>query len=576
LLTLNAGETDIGSLLSNNIVLSIPYFQRAYKWDASKTKQLCNDLLTLVDEDETAHFLGAIIVHPRPTNPSDPKIFEVIDGQQRLTTLVILLAAIAKVYCSMNEHEDAARLFENYLVVTKKTSLASNAKLHSSRDDRCGMNALLGDLLADEKFSEHLSGFQFKKLAATPGAEGRVLKNYKIAIRFFKDQLEDGGRERVDALYGALVQAVTVVQIVVKDPTDGPRIYDSLNSMQEPMTTGDLVKNEIFRKVANEHPDNIETIDNSHWQPFFRRFADAGKNRFDEYFFPFGLILNPNLRKSEVYSFLRDRWKAINEPSKIIQELATYQDSFLDICMGSNCQGHSTSLALRLKTLTESKSPASIFPFLMRLSNAVKHKEITDVVAAGTLLLLESFLVRRAICGHEPTGLHAVFKRLWNDCDGDLSTGRVAAEIKKHKTVAWPTDEDVTKAVKSRPLYRTAIASFLISEWNSSLGGDAPNIEPEIEHVLPQTITPYWNGIFSTDQHALQKDLLANLLPISEKMNPSLSNGPYTLKREAFRKDSCFKATRAFADAYDHWTPETIEERGEQLSVWILARWKGI
>jgi uncharacterized protein with ParB-like and HNH nuclease domain len=84
-LTSNSSETALNLLLSGETVFSIPFFQRGYKWERKQVVQFTQDLLQLVDDSAATHFLGAIIIHGRPTDPSDPKVYEVIDGQQRIT-----------------------------------------------------------------------------------------------------------------------------------------------------------------------------------------------------------------------------------------------------------------------------------------------------------------------------------------------------------------------------------------------------------------------------------------------------------------------------------------------------------
>ena len=133
---------------------------------------------------------------------------------------------------------------------------------------------------------------------------------------------------------------MSVVQIDVWDPINGPKIFDSLNSRQEPMTTGDLIRNEIFGKVADSHPDKIEEIDQRAWQPFYSKFKQDNQDRFDSYFFPYGLIQDPNVRKSEVYAILREKWRKEVDPEVIVKELSQYQNAFLDLECGTNLQNH--------------------------------------------------------------------------------------------------------------------------------------------------------------------------------------------------------------------------------------------
>jgi hypothetical protein len=579
-LTTNAGETDLESLLSNDAVFVIPYFQRPYRWKPEKVQRLQDDLLNLVDESADVHFLGAVIIHGRRGNPSDPKFYEVIDGQQRITTVFLFICAIIKVMSKHGLHDDAAGLFSKYIAITRQTGLSSNSRLYSCKDDRAQLNSVIRDLLTDQALLAKIPHFNYVDLpVAGQSSKGPLQRNYRAAVRFVEQQAkEQPDLARVHALLDALVGRCTVVQIDVSDPASGPKIFDSLNSAQEPMTIGDLVRNEIFSRVANSHPEQIETIDAQFWQPFANGFKiDDKTNLFDEYFFPFGLIENPNLRKTEVYAKLREKWKTLQSPEQIIRSLERYQQAFLDLKTDENRQRLSPSLCRRFGRLYRAKAPTSTFPFLMQLSNALRDGQIGESDGGKILDVLESFLVRRAICGHEPTGLHAVFKRLWQDCDGRPTSEGVIARIRGHTTVTWPRDEEVRESICSRPLYEAGIVTHLLYSWCESVEGELPEFSDElqIEHVLPQSPDAEWfTQGFSRESFETQLHLLANLLLLTQPLNASLSNRPYAEKRRHYDEDASFKATREFAREFTAWTPADISRRSQTLADWAVTQWK--
>ena len=306
-LTNSSNETPISHLLSGDHVFAIPFFQRSYKWKLPRLFQLNDDIMKIVDETDDFHFLGAIIIHGRSHNPSDPQVFEVIDGQQRITTLFLYIAAVVRLLTELGEVSEAAGLFLKYLTIGRETNLPSNIKLHPCKEDRAQLNYVITDLIKPKIFKEKLAGFVPKLLPISGAPQGILRNNYMASYRFLKSHVEHGGVEMLRKINEKLLNSVTVVQIDVYDPTDGPKIYDSLNSHQEPMTIGDLVRNEIFSKVANEHPDDIDQIDQHHWLPFYKKFQQNTRNLFDSYFFPYGLICDSNLKKSEVYGALRER-----------------------------------------------------------------------------------------------------------------------------------------------------------------------------------------------------------------------------------------------------------------------------
>lgn len=573
-LTNNSEEAEISSLLSGDSIFSIPYFQRPYKWKPVRLRQFEQDVLSVVDDDTLNHFLGAVIIHGRRSSPSDPTVYEVIDGQQRITTLFLYLAAGIKTLADAGRADEAAALFQKYLSIGRNVKEGSNFKLHSCKEDRKQLNRVIDDLLKSSNLAVAIGTFLPKKLSDTGPASGTIIANYEAAKRFFKHQSDTFGFDQIITIIGAILERMSVVQIDVLDPTNGPKIFDGLNSRQEPMTVGDLVRNEIFSRVASLTPADIEYIDANDWQPFYSKFRISDKKSlFDSYFFPYGLIRNPNLSKSEVYGYLRKEWEKITDPKIIIAQLAEYQDAFLDLVTGSNIQNLSKESAKSIRNFYEFDFPASTLPFLMQLTKGMSDGDVDRQNGNQILAVVESFLVRRAICGIEPTGLHSVFRRLWVDVGSLPTPENVSARIRERVTVTWPSDDFVRKSVRERALYGTAIAPYVIRQHDESLGGDVPSNIPWVEHVLPQTPLEGWGEKFSKDEMKAMTNLWGNLIPLSSTMNIELRNDVYERKRPSYRADAMFKSARQFAERFEDWTPELLTGRSEELADWAVARW---
>lgn len=579
MLTNSSDELPLASLLGSGTIFSIPFFQRPYKWAPEKITQLNEDIKALIDVPNDVHFLGAIITHGLPrSNSADVSVSEVIDGQQRLTTVYLYVCAAVKVMLENDAFEEAQSFFAKFLTIQLNTKLRSNLALHPSQEDRRQLNAIVDDLLDTRSFGKRLGSFAFKRLSVSGQAPTKsVLRNnYNAAKRFFAEQLDQGGVARVIDAVNALLERMTVVQIEIQDPTNGPKIFNSLNSRQEPMTIGDLVRNDIFARGSAEDAEEMARIDAELWQPFYQGFIAkrVGKdvNYFDSYFFPFGLVHNPNTTKSDVYTKLSEQWKGLS-PAQVIAELAEYQPDFMTIITGTNVAGHSKSVADALNRLTRSGAPSSAHAFLMTLSRAVRVGVLGEKPAVEVLGLVEAFLVRRALSSIEPTGLHAVFKRLWADCKGTITASTVAAAMKQHKTVKWPTDADVRTGVRTTPMYGAAICKFTLVEFDKTLGGDVVDLDPWVEHVLPDSWSPkQWPGV-SREEHAKLKDVLGNLIPLTSEMNKELSNSAYEKKRPTYIADSVFKSARMLGGSNDVWDAEAIRGRGEELAAWAVARW---
>ena len=145
-----------------------------------------------------------------------------------MTLFLYLLAAIDALVAA-DEEENASALFNRYVVTSTKPKGKSNLTLHPCMEDQGDMNAVVQSVLEHRKFGTR-NGLTFHPLPDTTLKNGRVNKNFRRAKRYFANQYQDGGLERVNEVYGSLLQRISVVQIDVQDPTNGPRIFNSLNS----------------------------------------------------------------------------------------------------------------------------------------------------------------------------------------------------------------------------------------------------------------------------------------------------------------------------------------------------------
>ena len=184
------------------------------------------------------------------------------------------------------------------------------------------------------------------------------------------------------------------------------------------------------------------------------------------------------------------------------------------------------------------------------------------------------FLVRRAILGYEPTGLHALFKSLWADL-AELTPKGFADVVTSKSTIQWPTDTEVRAAIKTRSLAKAKICGFLLQEYDRSLPGDFVDDVPTIEHILPQSydVEGPWADTFTRDEHKKVKDILANLVPLSTPLNSSLQAGGYAVKRDRYLRESKFVTPRHLAHTFDKWTPPDLETRSELLADWAVQTW---
>tara|TARA_Y100001978_G_C23681433_1_gene429287 strand:+ start:200 stop:1975 length:1776 start_codon:yes stop_codon:yes gene_type:complete len=582
-LTTNSQEKSFLELFENKVVYQIPLFQRSYVWTVKKQIEgIQEDFDEIIDEKKNIHFFGAIIMQRLETDVGKTNRYEIIDGQQRLTTIFLFMMA-AIFHMRNYDHEYAAILFEKFLI--DSASDIENSNLHPSSVDRGQLNWIFQNILSNSDFKEKLKKkkAQFEEFAigSNSKADGRIRKNYTSFKNYLKlkiDDYQDYEKSTVlKSIITKILNSCKIVSLVVKNPQYGPIIFDKLNSGQEEMNIGELVKNFIFARVAKEK-NNIDAVQNFHdtqWKSFIEDFKDD--KAAENYFFPLSLIGEPNTKKENVYKNMTNYWNRKNLSSEeIIENLKEYQPAY-NALSNQKVEQYSNQIKNSILNLSRINLSITTYPFVMQLLKKLDEDPDFESTALDILKFLEAFLVRRAICEKEPTGLHAVFKRLWENLEKreTFNTKSIKEIInEKHSTQKAPEDEDFIKGIRVVKLAQKKrhLVIFMLEEFDKSLGGEFPEYKKkEIEHILPVKFDN-WRNDFNEQDHELLVDTFANLVILSDKLNKEVSNKPYFEKRAHIRDNAMFLSTRKLFDENETWKPEDIRRRSEYLSNWAIKR----
>lgn len=563
----NTHEMSFHELMSQSAQLRVPLFQRPYVWGDKQLQRMIQEIDSIIDGEDSNRFLGAIIAVRRLANPAEPQPFEIVDGQQRLTTLYLFILAASLVSAKHGDIEYAKALVNANLIVPWSTA-TPNTKLVPSFGDRAQFKEVFSRLYEVKGLLEWLP--ESARLPDAKGEnKGKLDAQFTRIRRFLDRRFKEDGAETLKSIIEAARTRLTFVFILLKDPATATTVFEGLNDPGVPIGVGDLVKNEVFAKVGDA-PDKAIAIHSTYWLPFESKLGAS----FDDYFFPYCIVHEPGALRADMFKELRKLWGESADAASIISQLDEYTEPFLAISGGVIPPGYSPKIAAAVDRLVRMRRPAAVFPFVMRLLKAYSDGVLEESHAVDVLGLIEAFLVRRALCGLEPTGLLGLFRFLWNNVNGAPTYKNVSEVIFKRLTVEWPDDERLGAQIISRPLYGSSMANYVILEYERSRDGDFPEGVPLwIEHVLPQKMTEGWKTLFSPEAHKGLVDTWANLVPLSSEMNRELSQGAYDLKREAFRKGSAFVSAREFGEAYDSWSPDKLSERAKELVTWAKARW---
>lgn len=568
-------EASFSDVVSGDNVLNIPLFQRSYRWTGKNFDELWDDLQEIIDEKTKSQFLGVLVLVSQVRQIGRPAVYDVVDGQQRLTTCYLAVLAMAHAAAEKGHGAWAVEVARTYLLLRPFSENPYNTKLVPAFADRQQFAILWNKFRTLPALAEdNVWGTQYTPSPPAPSGKptGRMTVQFDRILKRMRTTYDQGGIDAFGPVLEVLVSSLSFVQISLRDPTAAPKIFERLNARGERITTGDLVRNEVFSRVAQD-PSMANVVFTHDWEPFISKFSDADVD-LEKLLFPYGLNLNSGVTKADLFQVLRKHWNALTTPKAIIADMAQFADTLIALERGIFPAGWSKSLKRAMGRLHEMGAPSSLYAFVLRLVRETELGNVPEGDVVSILSLLEAFLFRRAIAGYEPTGLHAVFKGMWKeiaDAGLGVNAAAVAARVRTRGTVPWPNDHEFSEAVRKSDLYNRKVAKYALRQYEEACDGETPHDDFEIEHILPRTPKPEWAELFG-DDYARLLHTWANLVPITRSMNPTVGQLGFEAKRAEF-SGSMFTSTRKVAEDFGSWSAVDVEKRASDLATWAVARW---
>jgi uncharacterized protein with ParB-like and HNH nuclease domain len=562
----NTHEMSFHDLFSSTNQISIPLFQRAYVWTEKQLNRLIEEIDIIQDGEETNRFLGAVIAVRRNSHPSEPQTFEIVDGQQRLSTLYLFVLAGACVAAKNNEEEYAKGIINTNLIIDW-WSKSTNTKLLPSFADRNQFCSAFKQLINSGDLSDWL-GVKTKLPENSGLDKGKYLSQFNRIKKFLQDRYTEFGFEHLKQIVTIAQTKLTFVFILLKDPATATTVFEGLNDPGIPIGIGDLVRNEIFSKIGDD-PNLAHTIHRDVWLPFRERLGE----HFDKYFFPYALVKDSNITNADLFRGLRKMWDSNDQPAQIIKTLELYVEPYIALCQGIFPEYYSKEVKEKVGKLYESNSPTSIYPFVLKLLKEYELKNVSEIETLECLEVIESFLIRRAIVGIEPTGLLTMFKSMWSVLDGKLNRENIKNFIDKRSTTEWPDDERLRNAIHTRNIYSSHICKYVLTEYDRGLGSDIPKNDFWIEHVMPQKLNNRWLEVISIEDHQEVYNTWGNLIPLTQKMNQEVSQSEYAIKKNHISTNSVFSSARKLTNENEQWDKSTVINRNKIIADWAINRW---
>lgn len=564
---LQAGETTLNKLLNTSRQFIVPIFQRNYSWQKSQYEQLWFDILRASKfKEKQNHFIGSIVYIDMGTPAGRPQQLLLIDGQQRLTTISILLCAI----------KDYVQKFN---LETKLINLAKikNQFLYNSDEIDEDKYKLLLNVQDKETYIKLIDNtiFTVNKPATN------IIKCYE----FFYERIEDFIKQhgQIDEIYAGIFK-LSLVSISLDKDSDNPQmIFESMNSTGKDLSQTDLLRNYLLMDLT---PEKQTRLYKTYWKPMEELFGEDiyknDLNKFD-YFIRDFLILKSDTghicKINNVYENFKRYYLDNNcEKFAVLKDLFTYAKYYACIDL---LQENDNELKLYWQEFKKLDNHV-VYPFLLKLYDDYSRQILIKEDFKKILQVVISYLWRRAICEIPTNSLSKTFATLYQAVDKeDYVNSIIKAFVFKSSYKRFPSDYEVREKLQTKDIYHFRLRKYLLEALENYYHKEPIDLNTAnytIEHIMPQNIEHNlsWQQMLGEDWqevHSLYLHSLGNLTITG--YNAEMSNKSFGEKvnGESGFKHSHLKLNESIAQC-DVWNKKAIQRRTNILTDIILKIWK--
>jgi hypothetical protein len=550
--------------MGNGIVYVVPPFQRDYSWDQDQWEDLWQDVLGIAKEGgESAHYMGYLVLRS-----TDGKVNEVIDGQQRLTTLSILVLGvlhnlqqlIAKDIDVENTQKRIDGLRQAYIGYLDTVTLVPRSKLSLNRNNETFYQTYLVPLAQN---------IPSRRIKASERRLGAALEWFKSKLAaYIKDQPNPGQRlaELVDKLSDRLVFTV----ITVTNELNAYTVFETLNARGVKLSTTDLLKNYLFSVLhsGEHHESEIKSLDDR-WE---RIVGNLESESFPVFLRVHWLSNRGPVRESELFKAIRGQVKTREHVFKLLADMERDIDTYVSLAKPeSSAWPRDMVESIKLLKLFGVRQP---FALLLSSRRVLSDADFVILLRAIVNISFRFNVIGNYHTSESETAYNAEIGRIRNGAHKNareilLGLKEIYPTDAQFKELFSETKIDTKKAPKRR------LARYILSEFEQREGGPPIDIESDgisVEHICPTNPNESWDEFSDSEIEALTMRI-GNLTLLEKSTNNSLGNRSFQEKSPAYNQ-STYITTNRLPESYIEWTPATIEARQSDMARVATSMWR--
>ena len=552
---MKAAEANLLKFLKKSDQLAIPIYQRTYSWTRSECLQLWDDVIRASATGVQAHFIGSVVyIDTGIYQVTGANAIEIIDGQQRLTTISLLLLALARALDEERNDQPAARkLLKDYLLQDEDVAVGENEryKLLLTRGDRA-------------TYTKLVEGLEFDAAAAP-----RLVDTFEL----YSEQVRRTSLSPVEVLAG--VEKLLLVDIALERDHDNPQlIFESLNSTGLDLSQADLIRNYVLMGLP---PKQQEEIYVNSWFPLEQSFPTEQPELFDRFMRDYLTMKTGQIPKIDKVHQTFKTYATTAGPTSadVVADVYRHSKNWVKLAFS---RSDDPDLRAALSDLSQLKVEVT-FPFLMEVLDDQDEGTLTLADVVSILRLVESYVFRRAVAGIPTNILNKTFASLAREIDkGAYLESVQAALLLKESYARMPADEEFRSSFVVKDVYNFRSRNYLLRRLENHDRKEPVDVDSyTIEHILPQNpdLSPEWQVELGPDWKTIQERWLHTIGNLTlTGYNSELSDRPFAdkLTMKGGFKDSPLRLNQYVAQRTS-WNEDEIRERASNLVDVALKLW---
>jgi len=546
------------SLLKGPKQFVIPIYQRAYSWKISECRKLLDDIIKVgTNSSAKGHFIGPVLYFQEDIHlVSDVPRLLIIDGQQRVTTVSLLIIAISEFLNKRPEvlpDTSYSKLRNYYLLNAEETGDLSYKLLHIQKDR--------------EPYIKLIKNSPIKSCG-----NSRIVDNYNYFTEYINES-------NIKDIYNGIMKLFIIESAIEKDDDDPQMIFESLNSTGLDLSQSDLIRNFILMRLDIETQNEIYT---NYWLPMEESFGDHYDTHFDTFMRFYLTAMNPRYSKVdkvyENFKLLKTNEMKDKGIVEIIKDMNLYSKFFANMAFGQESDSE-------LKKVFQSFSQLKMdvcYPFLLQVYNDYHNNNLSKQDFIEIFSIIESFIFRRAICGISAQSFNNFFADLYKNLDRTNLLESFKVYLHNLENLRrFPNDTEFDNMFLTKNVYSFRLCKYLLNKMENWNRKELINLDDyEIEHIMPQNknLSKEWIEMLGGNWAEIQEKYLHTIGNLTlTSYNSELSDRPFTMKKtmEGGFDDSPVRLN-SYLKKTSTWDETQINIRGNELLIKAKTIWPSL